>query len=37
LGVAYIVAQRDVTLLDLTKELALELEKQMVRVALGAA
>lgn len=37
LGVAYVVAKRDVTLLDLAKELALELEKQMVRVALGAA
>lgn len=37
LGVAYVVAKRDVTLLDLAKQLALELEKQMVRVALGAA
>jgi hypothetical protein len=37
LGVAYVVAKRDVTLLDLAKELALELEKKMVRVALGAA
>jgi hypothetical protein len=37
LGVAYVVAKRDVTLPDLAKELALELEKQMVSVALGSA
>lgn len=37
LGVAYVVAKRDVTLLELTKELALELEQQIVRVVLGAA
>ena len=37
LGVAYVVAKRDVTLLALAKDLALALEKQMVRVALGAA
>jgi hypothetical protein len=37
LGVAYVVAKRDVTLLALAKELALALEQQVVRVALGAA
>ena len=37
LGVAYVVAKRDVTLLALAKELALALERQVVRVALGAA
>jgi hypothetical protein len=37
LGVAYVVAKRDVTLLDLTQQLALALERQMVRVVLGAA
>jgi hypothetical protein len=37
LGVAYVVAKRDVTLLDLAKELARGLEQQMVRVALGSA
>jgi hypothetical protein len=35
LGVAYVVAKRDVTLSALAKELALALEQQMVRVALG--
>ena len=37
LGVAYVVAKKDITLLDLAKKLAVELEKQMVRVALGSA
>ena len=37
LGVAYVVAKRDVTLLGLAKELALSLEQQIVRVALGSA
>jgi hypothetical protein len=37
LGVAYVVAKRDVTLSSLAKELAVALEQQMVRVALGAA
>ena len=37
LGVAYVVAKRDLTLLALTKELALNLEKHIVRVALGSA
>lgn len=37
LGVAYVVAKRDVTLSALAKELALALEQQMVRVALGAS
>lgn len=37
LGVAYVVAKRDVTLLSLAKELALSLEQQIVRVALGSA
>ena len=36
LGVAYIVAKRDVTLSALAKKLAVALEQQMVRVALGA-
>jgi hypothetical protein len=37
LGVAYVVAKRDVTLSALAKQLAVSLEQQMVRVALGAA
>jgi hypothetical protein len=37
LGVAYVVAKRDVTLSALAKQLAVALEQQMVRVALGAA
>jgi hypothetical protein len=37
LGVAYVVAKRDITLSALAKELALALEKQMVRVALGGS
>ena len=37
LGVAYVVAKRDVTLLGLTKQLALSLEQHIVRVALGSA
>ena len=37
LGVAYVVAKKDITLLDLAKRLAVALEKQMVRVALGSA
>ena len=37
LGVAYVMAKRDVTLLGLAKELALSLERQIVRVALGSA
>ena len=37
LGVAYVVAKDDVTLLDLARELALNLEQQMVRVVLGSS
>jgi hypothetical protein len=37
LGVAYVVAKRDITLSALAKELALALEQQMVRVALGGS
>lgn len=37
LGVAYVVAKQDITFLDLAKQLAVNLEKQMVRVALGSA
>ena len=37
LGVAYVVAKGDVTLKELAKELGQRLERQMVRVALGAA
>jgi hypothetical protein len=37
LGVAYVVAKRNVTLSALAKKLALALEQQMVRVALGGS
>ena len=37
LGVAYAVAKRDVVLKELAQEMGLELERQMVRVTLGAA
>jgi hypothetical protein len=37
LGVAYVVAKRDVVLKELAQDLGLRLERQMVRVTLGAA
>ena len=37
LGVAYAVAKRDVVLKELAQEMGLQLERQMVRVTLGAA
>ena len=37
LGVAYVVAKRDVTRLDLAQEMGLALERQIVRVVLDAA
>ena len=37
LGVAYAVAKRDVALKELAQEMGLRLERQMVRVTLGAA